>query len=46
MAAKIASVALVAAACLLCIAGATAQPKPSFDGNNGTFAGFNATQFK
>lgn len=50
MAARIATVALLAAVCLLSAAGAFAQPapssKPSLDGNNGTFAGFNATQYK
>lgn len=46
MAARISTVALFAALCLLSAAGAFAQPKPSFDGNNGTFAGFNATQLK
>jgi hypothetical protein len=40
-------VALFAALCLLSIASAAAQaPKPSVDGNNGTFSAFNATQFK
>lgn len=46
MTARRAAFALVAALCLASLSGAWAQPKPSLDGNGGTFASFNASQYK
>lgn len=46
MTSRYAACALVAALCLASLSGAFAQPKPSLDGNGGTFANFNASQYK